>query len=306
MLWLHNKHEYALVRFSNTEKSIYWRAYEYKLYNTISHKELIGKGIVHEGKIVNKKFKKHSTKNKIKFGKFNILWSATGSIENFYIYVVPSKFDIRILSASDFSRYRYFPNYEQNIKTQRKKHKYSCYQCYSICGSKLELSSLKNKVPQNFFFKGKNYNNCIHIWQEIQSGSLGHPEPISDGTIILVKKGDIYGAFKLYDQKSSPESASFKWWYRKDGKGKFIDEAKAKRGDSKTQLKSGKSYTINFGPFNIAWSIASTGKGYVYYNFKQKEKISQNALSICITKKKNINNIDATDKKWKYRTRGFY
>jgi len=176
---------------------------------------------------------------------------------------------------------------------------YSCRQCHSVCEINGKPGSFWN-VPCIFRYKDKSYDKCNHEWREGVSKS--YSSLISDGTIILVQKNGIYGAFKLYNQKLTPESADFKWWYRTDGKGRFDDSSEVKKGDGATQLKSQYANFIRFGPFEIMWSGNTTGKGYVYYSYYQWEKIPADALKICVTSEKEINTIDATDKKWIYKS----
>ena len=41
--------------------------------------------------------------------------------------------------------------------------------------------------------------------------------PIADGFVILVRKGDVFGAFIPQKQWEKQETAQFKWYFRTDG-----------------------------------------------------------------------------------------
>jgi len=113
-----------------------------------------------------------------------------------------------------------------------------------------------------------------------------------------VRENGIYGAFVLREQKTSPESAQYSWWYSRDGNG-ILDNSNVMHGVSQTvQPQNGVASLIEFGPFAISWSAASKGQGWLYY--KNLPGMSENDFHICVTRKISIDGMNATNPQWNY------
>ncbi len=175
------------------------------------------------------------------------------------------------------------------------------YLC-DLCCSAYKFSA---RSGNNYLYKGKSFELCDHNWNICKSHAF--PQRIVNGQVILVKKGNEYGAFQFTKQHSNPEEGFFKWWYLKSGSTIIDPENKGiLSGESKTSTKSSKSYYVDFGPFNVPWSIASTGKGWIYYSMSLEQipdmRNVDGHTSFCVTDIFEINGINVTDPQWIYKT----
>ncbi len=188
------------------------------------------------------------------------------------------------------------------------------YTC-SECGSTREVFRTGLHREERILDRTPGFATCTHNWKpglraDLQSWELENrllnmsavEPPISDGTIVLVRKGAAYGAFIPRNQKMTPETVEYDWYYRTDGKGTF----KAAESPS---FKSGKGggvegvgiLDIKFGPFSIWWTGHTTGKGFIYYDRSPDQRVRPDGLRICVTGETDMETIDATDSKWVYK-----
>ena len=86
------------------------------------------------------------------------------------------------------------------------------------------------------------------------------PARVSDGTVVLLRKGVTNAAFVVTKQSASPEVVNYTWYLRWDGKTTFESNNPATLTGS---VKGAK--TIAFGPFDINWSTAGSEGGWLYY-----------------------------------------
>jgi hypothetical protein len=168
-------------------------------------------------------------------------------------------------------------------------------------------------VPHPIVSPGEPYNTAI--------------APVPNGTIVLLKKGNTYGAFVPYNQQPSigvlpgrslppptpfrlakppkPLRLEYAWYYRSDGKGTF-------RGAERGRFDSGYAkkpkqkelppwYLIGFGPFSVGWEGVAEGYGWLYYPRFSNQKVMPGDQLMCVTKETDISKINATDPKWIYK-----
>lgn len=128
--------------------------------------------------------------------------------------------------------------------------------------------------------------------------------PVKDGVIVLVRKGNTFGAFIPRNQRMNPENLKYEWYFPTDGKGTFrksnISKCRSGNGTG-TASNNHPGYLVAFGPFNIPWSGNEDGKGFFYYDHFEKEPIAASDTRICVTGETDINKINATDRKWIYK-----
>jgi len=185
-------------------------------------------------------------------------------------------------------------------KAEKKEALFTCKKCHSVCQTGGSEPGWKNWMTRKYVYRSKEFSDCEHEW--LSGVAKACPGPLADGTIVLVKQGNGYGAFKLYNQQAKPDAALFKWWWRNDGKGTFSAKD-VRHGDGVAEQKEEKgSFYIKFGRVRIEWSCAENGKGYIYYQYYPWEKIPADGLKICIIKATGIDQIDAASPKWQYRT----
>jgi len=128
--------------------------------------------------------------------------------------------------------------------------------------------------------------------------------PVSDGVVVLAKRGKSYGALIPRKQRLLPDSLEYEWYYRSDGKGTFRLQ---ERGSFRQGVgrgipdRSKPGLAIRFGPFFIGWSGHTDGEGFLYYDRCAGERVSPDDLRLCVTKETDIQRIDATDPKWLYK-----
>jgi hypothetical protein len=103
--------------------------------------------------------------------------------------------------------------------------------------------------------------------------------------------------------KSSPEETDFVWYYRTDGKGTFAP------GDPAVSIGVVTNATqISFATFSVKWSIHTAGRGmassgWVYFPNGQYDFLKAADYAMCVTTETNVAEIDARDRRWKYRVR---
>jgi hypothetical protein len=147
--------------------------------------------------------------------------------------------------------------------------------------------------------RGKDHRTCQHEWQQGVSCAV----PVSSGQVVLVRKGEVYGAFVLTSQSSTPEAARFIWRYGTDSAGGFNtgDPGVTSSIDPKPTEKPHGAPVIRFGPFEITWSGGPNGAGWIYYAKTPGDKLAADDLAICVTDERSMNNLRPRDKKWQYR-----
>ncbi len=121
--------------------------------------------------------------------------------------------------------------------------------------------------------------------------------PVSNGEIVLVKKGEAIGAFIPTKQTSSPERISYDWYFRTDGQGTF-------RAEEAEDYESGHveaDRKVGFGPFVIPWSFQSDGAGWLYYGKSPDSPVEEDDIRICLTHERDLEQIDAFDHRWIFK-----
>ena len=171
------------------------------------------------------------------------------------------------------------------------------------CGS---IRAVNNLKEQKIIYRSDGFAGCDHEWKgEVKDSVL-----VPNGVVVLVRKGDTYGAFILrrqtlpiiHSEKNvQMESVEYQWCYRSDGNSILDPDCES------TKSGRGSGRKIEFGPFGIKWSIANKGLGYLYYGnipyglLRDGNVLLFEPKSICVTSEKEMKGIDASDKKWIYR-----
>ena len=125
--------------------------------------------------------------------------------------------------------------------------------------------------------KGKHYGQ-----------TAAYPERVMDGNVVLVRKGGEYAAFVLTEQ-GDDDRVSYHWYMLPTGKNVF--------SESDRSLKSGKvskARRIKFGDFDVEWSIARPGEGYVYYGVLPTEKNREQPFELLVTDLTSVEGLDVT------------
>jgi hypothetical protein len=182
----------------------------------------------------------------------------------------------------------------------------SCKNCLSVQG--IETLSPRHLISSvdlariigdewEWEYKGKDYRTCPHEWQS--SGKCTVPTRISNGQVVLVRKGKYYGGFMLTAQSAKPDTAQFVWCYRTDRDGRFsTSDSSVKWSDNPKQLENRNGeLMIEFGPFEIQWSAT----GWIYYSKCPGDRLIKNDLAICVTDERTLDDILPREKKWQYR-----
>ena len=180
--------------------------------------------------------------------------------------------------------------------TRQSNHYETCKLCKStrvITWTSLIGPYLVTGLQTNILYKSPGFAACQHQWEPGVSIAVG--EPIPNGKVVLVRLGDSYGAFILTNQFLNPERMEFTWYLRTDGKSVFDAQ------DPSVTKGSGSGSKIRFGPFNVSWSGAGDGQGWICYRHFAGEAIASNSVRICVTDLGTINTINASDPKWIYK-----
>jgi hypothetical protein len=174
------------------------------------------------------------------------------------------------------------------------------YETCKLCKSTREITStsligpfLVTSLHTNILYKSPSFASCQHQWEAGVTFGVG--ESIPNGKVVLVRLGDSYGAFILTNQFLNPERMEFTWYLRTDGKSVFDAQ------DPAVSKGMGSGSKIRFGPFNVSWSGAGNGQGWIYYRHFAGDAIASNSVRICVTDLGTVNTINASDPKWIYK-----
>ncbi|MFH1730181.1 MAG: hypothetical protein ABIF82_00840 [Planctomycetota bacterium] len=109
---------------------------------------------------------------------------------------------------------------------------------------------------------------------------------VPTGKVVLVKRGDTYGAFKILKQTKEPEAVTYMWCVRSDGGGQLGEP-------NIRQFRNLGRPSIQFAPFAFAWSYGGRESGWLYPSV---------GTSVCVTEETGWGEIDAASAEWRYRT----
>ena len=117
---------------------------------------------------------------------------------------------------------------------------------------------------------------------------------VKSGHVVLVRHGDVYGAFILAKQTvGSVEATDYTWFYRDDGKGTFdADDPAVKTGTGRVNVSGGAD--LVFGPFRVPWSGNRSDHGWIYHE-------NNTGTAMCNTRKTSLRGIDATARGWEFK-----
>lgn len=137
--------------------------------------------------------------------------------------------------------------------------------------------------------------------------SRGTPRPLADGTVLLLRQGNAYGALVLDRQRERPEQVSFTWLYREDG-GSVLDANDPNVHSGQDTSNQASIPEMRFGPFVVPWSVAADGSGYIYYSRLAHDPAQAGELEIAITSLASPDGVDAAEQRWLYRAAppGYY
>lgn len=204
-----------------------------------------------------------------------------GNAKRNYVAIVVAAFALAVclLASGKHTRYR--------------------FETCKLCKSTRQIKSTIRIGPFYYdqeikvIYRSPNFASCQHQWGKGISSAVDGP--VSDGRVILVRLGNSYGAFILTNQTMNPGRTDFIWYFRSDGKGILDSQEPAV-----TQGK-GSGSKIRFGPFDVAWSSESNGRGYIYYKHFPGDVVDASSLRICVTGLEGVDKINASDPKWIYK-----
>lgn len=128
--------------------------------------------------------------------------------------------------------------------------------------------------------------------------SAANEDPVKDGQIVMVRRGNELGAFTLSNQRHKPDLTDYSWYYRSDGKGYLSDDDPAV-----TTGFVSNATAVSFMSFSVDWSYNTRGKGWVYFSALPTDLKSKTDYEMCVTTETNISTIDGFHRRWKYRAR---
>jgi hypothetical protein len=185
----------------------------------------------------------------------------------------------------------------------------SCKLCQSVQGIEALSPPITSSVDFDrivgkewkWQYKGRGYRTCSHEWQNGVSRAV--PTKISNGQVVLVRKGKTYGGFILTAQSEKPETAKLVWRWGTDAASGFDTSGpNVKWSDDPKSVQNRKgNLTIEFGPFEICWSASLGGKGWIYYAKSPGDELRKNDLAVCVTEENLFDTIRPGDPKWQYR-----
>jgi hypothetical protein len=189
----------------------------------------------------------------------------------------------------------------QSIERHRESFQ-TCSQCGSTRGK-------RDDEAWSILYASPTSTHCAHDWQD--GVNTGTPE-IPDTRVVLVRKKPAdsknyaYGAFILREQRFEPtETVSYIWVFRMDGQGKLDPSDPAvQTGDAQLgqPTASGPRNGIAFGPFDVPWSGARPGFGFVYYPRYPGAQRSPDDWELAVTDLTSFAGLDAADPQFGYKT----
>ncbi len=137
----------------------------------------------------------------------------------------------------------------------------------------------------------------VLVGSEAAGVSSAIESPVPNGEVVLLVKGKAIGALILTTQSVTPERVSYTWHYRTDGGGTFhaAEAGRFQSGQAKDATR------ISFGPFSVGWSAHDDHSGYLYYPRMPGEPVTADDVRICVTRERDLEQIDAFDPKWIFR-----
>ena len=188
---------------------------------------------------------------------------------------------------------------------QSRSYAFTCQKCGStmMCPQANPSEATETRV----IYESPSFAACDHSWK---SGiSVAYPQPISNGTVILVRKDKAFGAFIPTEQTTNPSpkgKVAYQWWYRTDGDGN-LDPTDSNVhqgtgfGRSAENMRNPGGVCVGFGPFEIGWSAHSDGHGWIYFDGPPGEPIPSDGVRICVTTLKTVDGINAADSQWRFK-----
>jgi hypothetical protein len=160
------------------------------------------------------------------------------------------------------------------------------YQQYQLQRKRAELMALYRHGPSHFPVSA--------------TGRSGVEQPVYDGQVVLLRKGDAFGAFVPLKQSGhGGGTIEFEWYYRTDASGELDEGSPAVH--SGRGIVSGSSPDAVFGPFTLQWSYSTAGWGWLYYDRGSRETVQPDDLRICLTERRSLWGLDAASAHWTYK-----
>ena len=166
------------------------------------------------------------------------------------------------------------------------------FETCTLCGSTRAVSWMLN---ERILYRSPGFAHGRHVWRSGMSAGVR----ISNGSVVLVRRQlpdsgrTVYGAFILTKQDNNPEQMSYRWYLRPDGLGRF-DTTVSSFGTEENR------HRVRFGPFDVGWSGARIGAGYLYYAKFAHEMAVPSDTYLCITTETGIEGLDAAASQWHY------
>ncbi len=138
-----------------------------------------------------------------------------------------------------------------------------------------------------------------------------HQNPLPDGTVILLRGTNGFGALILRNQASKDlglpteeVSLAYEWFFQPDGKGTFATkDPQVVHGIVPKSISTRMTQFITFQEFSVEWSGNTNGFGWIYYPHDFHTFIGSADWSMCVTDQTNVAGIKPGDWRWSYSTR---
>lgn len=139
----------------------------------------------------------------------------------------------------------------------------------------------------------------------------GHEKPLPNGSVILLRGTNGYGAVILRNQRmfnrvlqTPEETLEYEWFFRPDGKGPFAtNDPQVLHGIVTKPTGPRWSKLIAFQEFSVEWSGNTDGLGWIYYPHDFHTFKGSSTWAMCVTDQTNATGINPGDWRWSYSTR---
>jgi hypothetical protein len=123
---------------------------------------------------------------------------------------------------------------------------------------------------------------------------------VGSGSVFVLRRRGACGAFQIVEQGylGEPgrrhEELIYRWRYRDDGRSQLSPPSAVHEGEARGPR-------VAFGPFDLAWSAAEFGRGYLYYPRKYDEPVQTDDLRVAVTALSTLEGASCDDSRWIFR-----
>jgi hypothetical protein len=123
---------------------------------------------------------------------------------------------------------------------------------------------------------------------------------VGSGSVFVLRQRKACGAFQIVEQGylgepgHKREELTYRWRYRDDGGSQLSPASGVHAGEARGPR-------VAFGPFELAWSAAEFGRGYLYFPHKYDEPLQPDDVRVAVTPLDTLEGVSCDDPRWIFR-----